>query len=157
MRDQSDDQEQPQQDQVTSPEPEPDTKHISTRALFLWWVVANVVGALVVWGIGNLANYPLSFLLGKQAPDSFSLGWSAANAVISLLNGLLLGTAQWLILRRRLTSLHLGAWASATAISRLASFFLSLLFYAALLSVFNTFVFDWTGFGHGSKRTGNQR
>jgi hypothetical protein len=116
-------------------------KSMSLRLLFFWWVVANIAGVLSGWLAGLGIRALLGLFLGKEAPDTFDLGWSTANGLLSVLEGALLGTAQWVVLRRRLGTLTWRSWAFIVSVSHLASFLLSFLLSAALLAVLNTFVF----------------
>src|SRR4051794_36156770 len=97
----------------------------SPGGLYLWWILANLAGVLV----GSLASFGFRTLLGlvfgKQAPDSFSWNWSVANGLLSILGGLLLGTAQWLVLRQRLSALTWKSWAFITSVAQMSSFLLS--------------------------------
>src|SRR4051812_13151797 len=80
----------------------PAGKSMSLRALFFWWVVANITGVLAGWLTGLGIRALLGLFLGKETPGTFDVSWSTANGLFSVLEGVLIGTGQWIVLRRRL-------------------------------------------------------
>jgi hypothetical protein len=94
------------------------------------WVMATAAGAFVAWTLGMLPSTLLS--AGSSTPGSAPTGPSGAvvyglAALMGLVAGTILGTPQWLVLRRHLPRAAL--WVPANALAWAPGMILA--FYAA--------------------------
>lgn len=98
----------------------------SDRAFWLAWVLANALAEAVALG----AAFTLGFALiaSKAAAASASPWWSAGVAVLlGTLEGVIVGAAQWAVLRRRLPDVRAETWILATAAGAFAAWSLGML------------------------------
>jgi hypothetical protein len=100
-----------------------------TRAGWDWklwfqWILANAVGEMVGLG-GTLLIYGLMLLNAQTMGDVPA----TALAVLAgtFIEGIVVGTAQWLVLRRPLTSIRLRVWVLATAIGAFVAWTLGMI------------------------------
>jgi hypothetical protein len=85
------------------------------RRQWLLWVLANAVGEAVGLGITALVGAVVIFSLGEGSGVLATLGM-AALAILAgtFVEGTVVGTAQWLVLRRSLSRMRWRTWALAT-------------------------------------------
>ena len=84
----------------------------------LWfrWVAANAVGEALGLGTTALVGLGLFAALGEGTGVLATLTVAAAAVVAgTIIEGVTVGTAQWLVLRRPLPGVSWGVWAGATA------------------------------------------
>jgi hypothetical protein len=88
----------------------------SERGLWLRWVLANSAAETV--GLGSALAVGLVLFPYLQAPGVLTALATVGAAVVvgTLIEGTVVGTAQWLVLRRPLPGLKWQAWVLATAI-----------------------------------------
>jgi hypothetical protein len=86
------------------------------RGLWLRWVLANSVGEAVGLGATALVGVGLVTTLGTEAGAAAIL-LAAGVAILAgtFLEGTVIGTAQWLVLRRPLRGMRWRTWVLATA------------------------------------------
>ena len=79
-----------------------------------WWLLATVTGMAVANSVGTIINMHLAFTMGDRIGPEVVL-WGLDHAAGGLLNGVILGLAQWLVLRQR--AVHAYWWILANAIA----------------------------------------
>jgi hypothetical protein len=85
------------------------------RRLWLRWVLANAVGEVVGLGITALVGGLVVFSLGEGSGVLATLGIAVLAVVAgTFVEGTVVGTAQWLVLRRPLPRMRWRTWALAT-------------------------------------------
>jgi hypothetical protein len=101
--------------------------------LWLRWVLANAAGEAVGLGATALAAYGLFVALGTDEGLLPALAF-AALAVLAgaTIEGSVVGTAQWAVLRRLLPALRWRTWALATAVGALVAWTLGMVPSTAL-------------------------
>lgn len=78
------------------------------------WVVANIAGELIGFGLAAAAGAMVALAL-QQTEGGFALALGAFGVIVlGTLEGGVLGFAQWLALRRWLPALRPSAWVTAT-------------------------------------------
>lgn len=85
--------------------------------LLVLWVLANAAGTLLAWCASYVLRFALLSVLGEGNSGTFSWWSSILGVVASLNTGLLLGTAQWLVMRQIRTSMPWRIWAIITALA----------------------------------------
>ena len=89
----------------------------SDRGLWLRWVAANAAGEFVGLGLLSLvAILVVSVVVGDPSGLSFDVGFAVLLVALGTLEGAVVGTFQWTVLRRRLPSVASRDWVGATAI-----------------------------------------
>ncbi|MEP7343062.1 MAG: hypothetical protein ABI977_35370 [Acidobacteriota bacterium] len=95
--------------------------------LWLYWVMANGVGEVLGLGVVAAAGVTLALAPGQRR-DAFSI---LALAVVMILagafEGVAVGVAQWLVLRRRLPALRWQTWVQASAAGAFAAWVLGMI------------------------------
>lgn len=93
--------------------------------LWVQWLLANAVGETV--GLGG--TLLISGLLLMNAQQTIGVVPAAALAVLAgtCIEGIVVGTAQWLVLRRPLTRIRWRVWALATAIGAFVAWTLGMI------------------------------
>jgi hypothetical protein len=93
------------------------TRTAPERRLYGRWVLANAIGEGVGLGGSLLLGAGIVLLLGAQLGPGFEIATGvAAVALGTLLEGVVVGVAQWRVLREPLPALSRGSWVEATAI-----------------------------------------
>jgi hypothetical protein len=99
----------------------------STAALWLRWVAANAVAELVGLGLtGATAVVAFPALMEAEGQAAWAL-MALMVAGGTLIEGLIVGTAQWLVLRGPLPRLTWRAWAIATGLGAMIAWMLGML------------------------------
>lgn len=96
--------------------PRPQSRNWWDWNLWLQWVIANV--ASEVLGLGLVAVVATAMVLTIGEPETALVALTMAGVMIAAgaIEGVIVGFAQWLVLRRRLRRLSRREWVTATAI-----------------------------------------
>ena len=84
--------------------------------LWLQWALANVVGEVLGLGLAGTVAIVLVLTIGEPETTFVVLMMAGVMIAAGALEGVIVGFAQWLVLRRRLYRLSRVEWVSATAI-----------------------------------------
>lgn len=79
-----------------------------------WWLLVTVAGMAVGNSVGTIINIHFAFTMGDSIGPEV-VRWGLDHAAGGLLNGAILGLAQWLVLRQRVV--HAYWWILANAIA----------------------------------------
>ena len=92
------------------------TKQDSATGLWARWVIANSLAETV--GLGSAFGIGVLLFPYLQAPGVLTALATAAAAILAgtIIEGTVVGTAQWLVLRRPLPDMKWRSWALATAV-----------------------------------------
>jgi hypothetical protein len=95
----------------------------------LWrrWVIANAVGELVGLGAVAMAGAALLQLFAATLTSFASLAGAGVMILLGTCEGLIVGLAQWLVLRRPFPALSRRAWVLASALGALVAWTLGML------------------------------
>ncbi|HFD38551.1 MAG TPA: serine/threonine protein kinase [Anaerolineae bacterium] len=96
---------------VPTPAPAPPTAPPSARWVWLWWLLVSVLG----WALGWIPGMALAEQIGHFIGPYTALAEIVGSLVQWGLLGLVLGTSQWLVLRRYLRGV--GGWIVATGLA----------------------------------------
>ncbi|MDX2032729.1 MAG: hypothetical protein SF339_18780 [Blastocatellia bacterium] len=93
----------------------------ANRRFWLQWIAANALGELV--GLGAAAAVAIGLLLAVGEPKSLIAAAALALAMIAAGTGegVIVGWAQWRVLRQRLPAMPQGRWVRATAVGALVA------------------------------------
>jgi hypothetical protein len=96
--------------------PRPQSRNWWDWKLWMQWTLANVVGEVL--GLGLAGAVAIAMVLTIGGPETTLVALMMAGVMIAAgaLEGVIVGFAQWLVLRRRLRRLNRGEWIRATAI-----------------------------------------
>jgi UPF0716 family protein affecting phage T7 exclusion len=87
--------------------------------LWLQWVIANVAGEVLGLGLTGAVAIVMVLKIGEPETALVALTMSGVMIAAGTLEGVIVGFAQWLVLRRRLRRLSRWEWITATAIGAL--------------------------------------
>jgi hypothetical protein len=95
----------------------------------LWrsWVVANALGELIGLGAAGAIGAMLASIVGATSETGASLGVAGALIVLGTLEGLVVGLAQWLVLRRPFPGMRRRSWMLASAAGAFVAWALGML------------------------------
>jgi hypothetical protein len=99
--------------------PRPQSRNWWDWNLWLQWVIANVAGEVLGLGLAGAVAAVMVLTIGE--PETTLIAFVMAGVMIAAgtLEGVIVGFAQWLVLRRRLRRLSRREWITATAIGAL--------------------------------------
>ena len=94
----------------------------------LWrqWVLANAVGEVLGLGLAGAVAMAMVVTIGEPETALVALMMAAVMVAAGTLEGVIVGFAQWLVLRRRLDRLSRREWVAATAIGALVAWTLGM-------------------------------
>jgi hypothetical protein len=84
--------------------------------LWLQWVIANVAGEVLGLGLAGAVATAMVLTFGEPETALVALIMAGVMIAAGTLEGVIVGFAQWLVLRRRLHRLSRREWITATAI-----------------------------------------
>jgi hypothetical protein len=84
--------------------------------LWLQWALANVVGEVLGLGLAGVVAIVMVLTIGEPETALAALMMAGVMIAAGTLEGVIVGFAQWLVLRRRLDRLSRREWITATAI-----------------------------------------
>jgi hypothetical protein len=96
--------------------PRPQSRNWWDWNLWLRWVIANVAGEVL--GLGLAGSVAIVMVLTIGEPETAPVALTMAGVMIAAgaLEGVIVGFAQWLVLRRRLRRLNRREWITATVV-----------------------------------------
>jgi hypothetical protein len=89
--------------------------------LWLQWALANVVGEVLGLGLAGAIAIVMFSNIGEPETALVALMMAGVMIAAGALEGVIVGFAQWLVLRRRLRRLSRREWITATAIGALVA------------------------------------
>src|SRR5262245_36821591 len=106
------------QEEISSVEttPSPHSRKWWDWKLWLQWALANVVGEVLGLGLAGTVAIVLVLTIGEPETALVALMMAGVMIAAGALEGVIVGFAQWLVLRRRLRRLSRREWSTATAI-----------------------------------------
>jgi hypothetical protein len=110
-------------------QPTPQRLDLSRWDWSLWrrWVVANALGELVGLGATAVAGVALAQLFAATLTTFASLAGAGAMILLGTFEGVVVGLAQWLALRRPFPALSRRAWVLASAAGAFAAWTLGMI------------------------------
>jgi len=99
-----------------------------TRSNILFWsqwVVANLIGELLGWGLVGTAGFAIVSVIGEPESVAYGLAFSILMIGLGVIEGAIVGYAQVVVLRRRLPELR--AWIRATMVGAACAWTLGML------------------------------
>jgi len=99
----------------------------SVFQFWLRWVLANAAGELAGLGVAALAGYGLVAALGEPASVVAVAAFALAMLVLGTFEGVVVGWAQWLVLRTELPALAARAWIGFTALGAFTAWLLGMI------------------------------
>jgi hypothetical protein len=102
---------------------------VRSSAVQFWsrWVLANAAGELAGLGVAALAAYGLVAALGEPAGVVAVVAFALVMLVLGTFEGVLVGWAQWLVLRKELPALAPRAWIGFTALGAFTAWLLGMI------------------------------
>jgi hypothetical protein len=89
--------------------------------LWLQWVMANVTGEVLGLGLVGAVATAMVLTIGEPEAAIVTLMMAGMMIAAGALEGVIVGFAQWLVLRRRIHRLRRREWVAATAIGALVA------------------------------------
>jgi len=89
--------------------------------LWLRWIIANVAGEVLGLGLAGAVATVMVLTIGEPETALVALVMAGVMIAAGTLEGVIVGFAQWLVLRRRLRRLSRREWVTATAIGALVA------------------------------------
>ena len=89
--------------------------------LWLQWTLANVVGEVLGLGLAGAVAIAMVLTIGEPGTAPVALMMAGVMIAAGALEGVIVGFAQWLVLRRLLRRLSRREWVTATAIGALVA------------------------------------
>jgi hypothetical protein len=96
--------------------PRPQSQNWWDWNLWLQWVIANVAGEVLGLGLVGAVATVMVLAIGEPETTLVVLMMAGVMIAAGALEGIIVGFAQWLVLRRRLNRLSRREWVTATAI-----------------------------------------
>jgi len=95
----------------------------------LWfrWVLANAIGEVVGLGASAVVGVGLAWTIEKTMGAFGSLAMAGVMILVGTLEGIVVGIAQWLVLRRPIQNMSWRAWVLATAIGAFVAWTLGMI------------------------------
>jgi hypothetical protein len=89
--------------------------------LWLQWALANLVGEVLGLGLAGAIAIAMVLTIGEPETPLVAVMMAGVMIAAGALEGVIVGFAQWLVLRRRLRRLSRREWVAATAIGALVA------------------------------------
>jgi len=95
----------------------------------LWfrWVLANAIGEVVGLGTAAVVGVGLAWTIEKTMGAFGSLAMAGVMILVGTLEGIVVGIAQWLVLRRPIQNMSWRVWVLATAIGAFVAWTLGMI------------------------------
>ena len=106
--------------------------HRGARAQWDWnlwfrWVLANAIGEVVGLGTAAVVGVGLAWTIEKTMGAFGSLAMAGVMILVGTLEGIVVGIAQWLVLRRPIQNMSWRVWVLATAIGAFVAWTLGMI------------------------------
>ncbi len=100
---------------------------IPRRSLWLRWIIANSLGEVVGLGVVGAGGYLVTTRIGEEPSPPAAIGGGVVVVLLGALEGGVVGSAQWLVLRRPLPALRARAWVIATVVGAVAAWLIGMI------------------------------